>query len=167
MKKKLKQLNKFDNPSLATFLISGFLTGILVLVISVITNSFGEDLLKLSSNDNYRIVFLVLIEELIRFSALNFLYSAKANFRVSDLTRAFSFGLGFATFELLLVYFNSGILNLVSVSSSVSLHSLVSIIIFSSVFYKNKSRIFSSLLLFLVALVIHSIYNLVIHIYIY
>lgn len=161
MKNNSEQSNKeyFFLSNWLIFLTGGFLTGFLSLILSVFSDLILEGFSFWSKTGIIFVVFLVVIEELLKFILINFLFTKKPEISISNLLRGLLFGLGFGLFEIILIIQKSPAL--ISILLILLIHSITSILIIMAVIrLKNKKNIF--IFYFLLAFFLHLIYNLII-----
>lgn len=161
MKNKLLKLNNqkvlfFDQ---LLFLIGGFVTGLVSLVVLIFLDIF----LKISWVDFvfWVILFLVVAEEILKLLVLFFLIDHSENFSIPR--KALFFGMGFAFFELILIFLNLQ-LEFNSFKYIVILgliHIITSLFLLLALKELKKSKILF-VFYFLLAIFLHLVYNLII-----
>lgn len=159
---------KFNNiysssSTLVLFLIGGFLAGFLALFSAVLIDFVSKELSFFFwlQSTFLMLILLVLLEEIIKFSLINFLLTKNARINISNIFEGLFLGLGFGLFELVLILFQNSYDKslLLPILLVFVAHSLTSVILLiSSVYFKNSQKLF--IFYFLLAFSLHLIYNL-------
>jgi hypothetical protein len=154
----LAKKNSLPISKILIFLISGFLAGFLSLGLSVLTISIFNNFNFLANAILISTIILVFEEELIKFILLKFLFPIFSKSNLINIINGFLFGLGFGLFELILIKLNnfSNIFNLLPI---LLIHSATSIIIVLAILRLKKDKK-CFYLYFLLAILLHLIYNL-------
>ncbi len=149
-------------------MLGGFSAGFLSLFFSVFSDYFFQNFHFWNNLTLISIVFLVLLEELIKFISINFLTLEKKYLNISDVFNGIFFGIGFGLFELFLIFFQTTF-DQATVLATVplfSIHILTSILILLAVYFLKKN-LWITFFYFVLAFLIHLLYNWFIHIYIF
>lgn len=159
MKPNFKPLNK-KSSSLILFLLGGFSAGFLTLIFSTIINSILKDFSFWSKESLVFLIILVLVEEFIKFSLINFLLINSKIINLINIFKGIFFGLGFGFFEFILIFpkFNPQLFELFPILLIMLVHTITSALLIITIIYlKNNSKIFITY--FLLAILLHLIYN--------
>jgi len=143
------------------FFIFGITAGFVSLIIITLLPS------NLSSNETVAsIALLAIIEEVVKFSILYFIYSTQFSLKFKVVLNLLIFpiflGLGFSFFELSMIYFQQETLPLVA-SFPIFVHIFSAIFLMNAVntFFKGKSK-FKMTMWILLAVSVHICYNVII-----
>jgi hypothetical protein len=150
------------------FLIGGFSAGFLSLFFSIFIDSFFQNFDFWHNWALISIIFLVLLEEIIKFISINFITVEIKSLTISNIFNAIFFGFGFGFFELFLILFQTSFQEstLFSAIPLFSIHILTSILILLAIYFFKKNLLIT-FSYFILAFFIHLIYNWFIHIYIF